>query len=251
MRLRIKKDRVKAAMVNREAVFVKGMLTKAVEWDYIDRNSLWGLKLFREAEKREVNLTPEQATYLLTELPTPVDHIVEFAIYSGFRKENILGLKIEDVRFYDIKPEGKFVPEGEAELIVKGGRREKYPLGPHAVKVLKKAINDRTEGYVFINPQTGKRYNTINKTFDRAVRKLGLTMNGSKLRIHDLRHVFATWLHMAGVSLDSLRPLLGHRNRSTTDRYASIDRLSLGKVLNVMPSIGEKNEHKKMVSISV
>ena len=51
---------------------------------------------------------------------------------------------------------------------------------------------------------------------------------------------------MAGVSLDTLRPLLGHRNRSTTDRYASIDRLTIGKVLNVMPSIGEEDDHGKM-----
>ena len=57
---------------------------------------------------------------------------------------------------------------------------------------------------------------------------------------------FATWLQMAGVSLDSLRPLLRHRNRSSTDRYASIDRLALGKVLSVMPSVREENEHKKM-----
>ena len=36
--------------------------------------------------------------------------------------------------------------------------------------------------------------------------------NGTKLRFHDLRHVFATWLHKAGVSLDELRFLLGHKD---------------------------------------
>ena len=81
------------------------------------------------------------------------------------------------------------------------------------------------------------------------MRELGLTVNGTKLRFHDLRHVFATWLHQAGVSLDIIRPLLGHRDRKTTDRYTTIDRLAIGKVLNVMPNIGEKNEHKKMAKI--
>jgi len=204
--------------------------------------------LFPEAEKRNVYFTTEQAASLLDELPSPMDSIVEFTIYSGFRKENILDLKIESVRFFDIKPDGNLVPEGEAEIIVKGGRREKFSLGSHAVKVLRKVIGDRTEGYVFINPRTGTRYKSIHKTFNRAVRKLGLTISGTKLRFHDLRHVFASWLHNAGVSLDTLRPLLGHRKRSTTDRYVIIDKLEVGKVLSVMPNIGEEDEYKKVAT---
>ena len=77
----------------------------------------------------------------------------------------------------------------------------------------------------------------INKTFDRAVRKLGLTVNGTKLRFHDLRHVFGTWLLREGVSLDVLRELLGHRDRDTTDRYATLNRAEAGKFLNLMPRI--------------
>ena len=57
------------------------------------------------------------------------------------------------------------------------------------------------------------------------MRKIALTaVDGSKLRKHDLRHVFATWLHQRGVSLDALRPLMGHKDRATADRYTTIDR---------------------------
>ena len=54
--------------------------------------------------------------------------------------------------------------------------------------------------------------------------------------------MFATWLRDRGVGLDDLRPLLGYRQRSTTDRYASYDPLSIGKVLDLMPRIMEKKE---------
>ena len=74
--------------------------------------------------------------------------------------------------------------------------------------MLRHVIGDRTEGFVFINPQTQSRYVSIHKTFDRVVRRLGLTVNGTKLRIHDLRHIFATWLHREGVNLGALRPLM-------------------------------------------
>ncbi len=158
-------------------------------------------------------------------------NIVEFAIYSGFRKENILGLKIESIKFHDL------TPTGEAELVIKGGRTEKFPLYPLAIEVLKRAIGNREKGYVFLNPHTNTRYYSILKTFDRAVRKTSLTVGGKKLRFHDLRHVFATWLHKSGVSLDIVRLLLGHRDRETTDRYVTYDPMHYRNVLNVIPKI--------------
>ncbi len=88
-----------------------------------------------------------------------------------------------------------------------------------------------------------KDYYSVSK----AVRNIGLTVSGTKFRFHDLRHVFATWLHQAGVSLDTLRPLMGHRDRATTDRYATIDRLSTGKVLNLIPRIEKKRQKKSLI----
>lgn len=231
MNHRMKLDRVTAATVNKEASFVRGLLSRAVEWDLVDRNPLYGLRMFKESEKRDVLLSPDQAALLLNELTPPIACIVEFAIYSGFRKENILGLKIEDIRF------DENYQTGEINLVIKGGRRETFPLGRLAVIVLKQTIGNRSKGFVFMNPETHTRYFSINKAFDLAVRKLGFEVNGTKLRFHDLRHVFATWLHQQGVSLDTIRPLLGHRNRSTTDRYTTFDRMECGKALENLPTI--------------
>lgn len=241
MHERMKMDGVKAATVNKDAAFLKCMLSKAVEWDILDHNPLQGLKLFKDDGKRDVYLSHQQAISIINELPVSLANIVEFAIYTGFRKENILSLLFESVRFHDL------TPTGEVDLIVKGGNRELFPLGPAAIEVLKRAIGDRVEGYIFINPETNTRYVSIHKTFDRVVRRLGIIINnGTKLRIHDLRHVFATWLHREGVSLDELRFLLGHKDRATTDRYTSVDRLETGKVLNMMPNLRELSSKKNL-----
>ena len=69
-------------------------------------------------------------------------------------------------------------------------------------------------------------------------------MGDTKFRFHDLRHMFATWLHQEGVGLDVLRPLLGHKDRSTTDRYTYLERKKLGEVLAVMPRIQRGNSEK-------
>lgn len=212
------------------------MLFRAVEWDIIDKNPIQGLKLLPEAEKRQVDITLEHAGALINKLQEPISSIVELAIYSGFRKENILDLRIESISFHDL------TSTGEVELTVKGGRKEVFPLSESAVEVLKRNMGDRKKGHVFLNPQTGERFRTINKGFDKAVRELGLTVNGTKLRFHDLRHVFATWLHKAGVSLDIVRPLLGHRDRETTDRYVTYNRLSYCNVLNAIPKINRNTK---------
>ena len=107
---------------------VKSMLFRATEWDILGHNPLRGLKLFREAEKRRVDITPKQASQLLAELSEPIANIVEFSIYSVFRKEIILDLRIDSIRFHDLTL--------TAEVELKGGRKELFPLGELAVKVL-------------------------------------------------------------------------------------------------------------------
>ena len=203
MHARMEQDGVKPATVNKDTSLVKCMLNRATEWDMLDRNPLQGMKLFRESEKRKVYITPDEASQLLAEVPEPIAYIVEFAIYSGFRKENILSLKIEQIRFHDLSS------TADVELKIKGGRKETFSLGETAVTVLTRVIGNRSNGYIFINPTTGTRYTSIHKSFNRAVRKLGFQVNGTKLRFHDLRHVFATWLHRQGVSLDVFKRTSG------------------------------------------
>lgn len=43
-------------------------------------------------------------------------------------------------------------------------------------------------------------------------------------RFHDLRHCFASWNRQAGVDLDTLADLMGHKDTRMTRRYAHIVR---------------------------
>jgi integrase len=230
-KLRISQDGISAATANREASLLRNMLNRAVEWEILERNSLDNYRLLKEADKREVLVSPAQIQRLLDLLKPPMADIAEFAVYTGLRKENILSLKIEQVTLYDLEP------GGEIELVVKGGKRRTKPLGEKAAAIIKRNIGTRQMGHVFINTRFGTRYKSINKVFDRAVIKAGLEVDGSKLRFHDLRHVTASWLSQKGVSLDIIRVLLDHEDRDTTDRYVSHDLRAYGELLNLIPAI--------------
>jgi site-specific recombinase XerD len=86
-------------------------------------------------------------------------------------------------------------------------------------------LGDRTRGikFIFANPATFKPYGCIFHSWKRIREAAGI----GDVRVHDLRHSFASTLVNAGVSLYEVQSLLGHRRATTTQRYAHLapDRL--------------------------
>lgn len=238
-RVRMEKDNIKPGSVNREIALISSMLSQASGWGLIQANPILGIRKFKEAPKRQVVLTIEQAEALIESLPHPVDKIVEFAVYTGFRLENILSLKAEQITFAE---DGT----GLVSLVTKGNRRSVYPINVQAVCVVRASLGERRQGYVFRSPRTGTRYTTVRRTFNRHVKIVGLDniVDGTRLRFHDLRHVFATWLYSRGVRLEDVRILMGHSDVSTTDRYTTYDIKEAGQNLRLMPRLrGGRNDN--------
>ena len=88
-----------------------------------------------------------------------------------------------------------------------------------------------TEGtfdYLFVNRRTGKPYVNIMKVWSKLRRKAGL----EHVRIHDLRHQYASFLVNGGRSLYEVQAILGHSDPSVTQRYAHLSTKSLQEAAN-------------------
>ena len=89
-----------------------------------------------------------------------------------------------------------------------------------AAEVVKAVIGDRTEGFLFLKRD---RYvidyqNWRREVWVKAVKRSGL----GSVRLHDMRHTFASHALQNGATLAEVGQMLGHSSPQTTQRYAKL-----------------------------
>lgn len=145
-------------------------------------------------------------------------HLVNFirlGLHTGCRRGELLGLEWSRV------DRSRRLLRLEAEH-TKAGRRRVVPLNDEAMAALdgqREWLRRRgiVSPWVFgLAPD--RRITTFQKGFKAACRRAGI----EDFRIHDMRHTFASWLVMAGVSLYVVKDLLGHSSITVTERYAHL-----------------------------
>jgi integrase len=216
------------ARVNREMAVLKHMLNKAVEWDMLTvcpfkkGQSL----IFKETGHRLRFLSEDEARALLLSCLPHLRPIVETALLTGMRKEEILSLRWEQYHHGLIHLEAKSTKSGKARQI---------PASQRLAKILAelRRKNQLRSPYIFCDPE-GKRFGNVRKSFLSACRKAGIT----DFRFHDLRHTFAAHLVMEGANVRAVQELLGHADIKMTMRYAHLSPGHLKNTVELLDNLG-------------
>jgi integrase len=198
---------VDPATVNKEENCLKAMLNKAVCWGYLKDNPLKGMSALKEPPGRLRYLTPEETTLLLAACGTPpyLRPIVHLAMHTGMRRSEILALRWSDL---DLRRRMITLTH------TKNNERRVIPINDTVTAVLK--VWPRVVGTDSLFP--GLNGPMVTRAFERACRKADVT----NLRLHDLRHTFASYLAMGGFNLRAIQQLLGHKDLRMTARYAHL-----------------------------
>jgi integrase len=211
------------ATVNRDVACLRNVMNKAVEWGYLQANPIGKVRLLREDNEAMWALTPDEETRLLEEcerVRQPEKHLrdlVEFALYSGMRQAEILGLRRSNVHLDE-----NYVLATDT----KTHHDRPVPLNDTTKEILVRRMERPGSDYVFCNHK-GDMLTHLSRAFEPARKKAGLirwdVKNGEtvevRFRFHDLRHTFGSRLGMNGVDLKTIMEIMGHKTAKTAMRY--------------------------------
>jgi integrase len=226
--------------INRALVLLRYAYKLGQRWQEpgVDMSAWLSIKQIKVDNRIERYLTPEQsASLLLAVKESPNSQllfIVAFLIYTGARKREVLEIKWSDINFeqgsWKISKNKsnkiRHVPLSEGALETLAAVRENW-LKRHGGSGLE------PQHFIFANPNTGKPFSSFFYSWDTARTKAGMP----QLRVHDLRHSFASFLVNAGRSIYEVQELLGHADIKTTSRYAHLSRESLKAAVSVVPKL--------------
>lgn len=198
---------------NRHLALISATFRAAVEWGRMDRSPAAGIRAFREANQRQTFLTPEQIARMFAAMAHDRNQTavaaLKLLVYTGTRREEALQARWEHV---DLQTGQLWLPK------TKSGRGRYVALSDEAVALLQAQPSLGTSPWVFPGRDGDKPLNNPRKTFRRVLAAAGI----AAVRIHDLRHSFASLAVNAGASLYEVQHLLGHSSAQMTQRYAHL-----------------------------
>jgi len=214
---------------NRLLIMMRYIFNLAIKWEIngIDKNPCKGIPLAEENNQRERYLTIEEARRLNESVTKSENRLLSFIvpmlILTGARKREVLDARWRD---FDITRRIWRIP------VSKSGKARHIPLSDGVLRLLKQIPDSFNGTWLFANPKTQKPFVSIYCAWDTARRQAGL----SDVRIHDLRHSFASLLINSGRSLYEVQLLLGHAQVKTTQRYAHLSQDTLLAAANTASS---------------
>jgi integrase len=230
-------DGYKASTVNKHAAMLNRILNIGVHWNYLERNAFKGAAIRKLPVGDHIQrfLTRSEISKLLIackQSTHPYLHLfIKLLLLTGARKSELRLAKWKDI------------DANSSELLIalsKSGRSRKVILSTHALAVLDQvrvrtdALGSLTtrDSWVFPNPRTKLPYTSFHIAFFAARKRAGL----ETVRIHDLRHTYASLLINNGASIYEVQQLLGHYHISMTERYAQLFPNTLKERVNIIAS---------------
>jgi integrase len=170
----------------------------------------------------------EEQDQIFRRLPDHLAGMALFAVNTGLRDSNLCGLQWSwEVPIDELRRSVFVIPAPE----FKSRRPHVLVLNDAAWSIIE---TQRGKHSTWVFPYRGKPMNGMNNTAWQRARRAA---NLPRVRVHDLRHTFATRLRAAGVPEEDRAALLGHALRTMPEHYASAD---IGRLIGLANRVLER-----------
>ncbi|NDR55298.1 tyrosine-type recombinase/integrase [Aliiruegeria sabulilitoris] len=140
----------------------------------------------------------------------PAATIIRFAAASAMRLGEICRIRIEDISWN----EKSVIVRERKDPKRKARNDQTVPLVGDAYRIAREVAGDRREGRLF-----PYKADSVGAVFTRACRELGI----DDLHMHDLRHLAITELFRAGLPIQLVAVVSGHRDWKHLKRYTQLN----------------------------
>ena len=203
---------------------LRACLNQAVEENVIPKNPARGVENFKEAEGTRMYLTIEEVrTLAQTECEYPnIKRAFLFSCLTGLRRSDVLRLKWGDIHKQDDYTRIIFTQK-------KTGGLEYLDITQQAAELLGERGKPNETVFADIHSPS-----CTNDTIKRWVLRAGIS---KEITFHCARHTFAVMMLDLGTDIYTVSKLLGHRELSTTQRYAKVLDKNKQKAVSKIPDI--------------
>jgi len=210
-----------AATVNKHLALLRYIFNLSIKWGIagVTNNPAKNIILLPVSNARQRFLSAEEVKPLIDAVRQSknqmLEPVISMLLITGARKREVL-----DSQWNHIDWELSLwkIPK------TKAGKPRFLPLAAAALELLEsQRVISGHSNFIFPNPKTDKPFQSVYYSWNAARNEAGL----HELRIHDLRHSFASFLINGGRSLYEVQMLLGHSNTQMTQRYAHLAQRTL------------------------
>lgn len=225
----LRRQRLKAATVNRAAMALRTIFRLAKQHGLIDHNPLDGWQQLRENPPPPMALTVEEVRRLLTRLRTESERfrlLVELLLETALRIGEAL-----NARFSDVDVQRRLLNLRES----KGGGNEIVPLTARALQIIERLRELSHNDRLFPAAHGDGPMSAPRKVLKRVFADVGIDPSAC---FHTLRKTTASLAASSGIDVISISRLLRHRSIRTTERhYLATYHDNLHQAVNVVSGL--------------